>query len=215
VSAGGGLELDHVLLATLDLDEAAHELETRHGLATLAGGRHPGWGTTNRIVPLGNAYLEIVAVAVADEPEAASTTFGRWVRDRRRAPYAPLGWAVRSSTLDGHAARLGLTVQQGERERPDGTFLRWRLAGVDRAAADPFLPFLIEWAPGTTLPGRAAASHAAGAVRVALLELGGSARLLAAWLGESRLPVAVHDGSPGVSAVVLDGDAGEIVLGES
>ena len=45
-----------------DLAAAAREIEARHGLASIEGGRHPGWGTANRIVPLGSSYLELVAV---------------------------------------------------------------------------------------------------------------------------------------------------------
>jgi hypothetical protein len=47
------LELDHVLIAVADLAEAARKIEARHGLASINGGRHPDWGTANRIVPLG------------------------------------------------------------------------------------------------------------------------------------------------------------------
>src|SRR5207253_9345067 len=54
------VELDHVLIAVDDLAAAARELEARHGLASIRGGRHPGWGTANRIVPLGQTYLELV-----------------------------------------------------------------------------------------------------------------------------------------------------------
>ena len=142
---GGALELDHVLLAAVDLDEASHVLEARHSLTVVGGGRHPGWGTANRIVPLGDAYLELVAAA--DEAEAACTAFGRWVLAGRASPFAPLGWAVRTANLDGEAARLGLTASDGVRERPDGSVLRWRLAGVDESAAEPFRPFFIEWPP--------------------------------------------------------------------
>jgi len=38
-----------------DLRAAAQELEARHGLVAVEGGRHPGWGTANRIVPLGES----------------------------------------------------------------------------------------------------------------------------------------------------------------
>ena len=74
------------------------------GLASSAGGRHPGWGTANRIVPLGETYLELVTVV--DEAEAAQSAFGRWVAASR--PGAPFGWAVRTDDLDAVAARLGL-----------------------------------------------------------------------------------------------------------
>jgi hypothetical protein len=55
------LELDHILIAVADLAAAGHEIEERHGLASIEGGRHPGWGTANRIVPLGDAYNVLVA----------------------------------------------------------------------------------------------------------------------------------------------------------
>src|SRR5581483_1601628 len=50
-----GFELDHVLVAVVDLAKAARELEARYGLSSIEGGRHAGWGTANRIVPLGNS----------------------------------------------------------------------------------------------------------------------------------------------------------------
>jgi Glyoxalase-like domain len=56
------LELDHVLIATPDLEAAAAELDDRYGLTNVPGGRHPRWSTANRIVPLGDTYLELVAV---------------------------------------------------------------------------------------------------------------------------------------------------------
>jgi hypothetical protein len=56
------LELDHVLIAVIDLDAAASAFAADHGLDSVTGGRHPGWGTANRIVPLGETYLELVAV---------------------------------------------------------------------------------------------------------------------------------------------------------
>jgi len=56
------LELDHVLLAVADLEAAGREIEAWYGLTSIEGGRHPGWGTANRIVPLGETYLELITV---------------------------------------------------------------------------------------------------------------------------------------------------------
>jgi hypothetical protein len=210
VSTLVGLELDHVLLAVSDLSAAAQEIEARHGLVSIEGGLHPGWGTANRIVPLGDSYLELVAVV--DESEAAHSAFGRWVAGAHTRSAGPLGWAVRTERLDDVAGRLGLTVDAGARTARDGRAVRWRLAGVEHAAAEPSLPFFIEWGDGTTLPGRALAAHRAGAVRLASLRLEGDAARIAAWLGEHRLPITVRPGAPAVTAVVLAGDAGEITI---
>ena len=147
------MELDHALIAVADLAAAAREIEARYGLASIEGGRHPGWGTANRIVPLGDTYLELVAVV--DEGETAKSDFGRWVAGAGADLLRPLGWAVRTRTLDDVAGRLGLTTLEGSRASPDGRVLRWRTAGIERAAAEPSLPFFIEWGPGTQFPGRA------------------------------------------------------------
>ena len=202
------LKLDHVVIAVSDLAVAAREIEARHGLTAIEGGRHPGWGTANRIVPLGDAYLELVAVV--DEAEAAQSPFGRWVAGADPGLFRPLGWAVRTHQLDDAARRLGLTVHAGSRAGRDDRLLRWRLAGIEQAAADSSLPFFIEWAPGSPLPGRVPVTHRAGAVRIAQLQLVGDADRLTAWLGDHRLPIAVGAGAPELTTVVLTGAAGQI-----
>jgi hypothetical protein len=206
------LELDHVLIAVSDLAAAAGELETHHGLSSVEGGRHAGWGTANRIVPLGETYIELVTVV--DEAEAAGSAFGRWVAGGiGDAPGRPLGWVARTDRLDDVAGRLGLTISSGSRAGRDGRLLHWRLAGVEEASAEPSLPFFVEWGEGTPLPGRAPVTHPAGAVRLARLELEGAPDRVAAWLGVHSLAIAVRSGDPAVAAVVLEGD-GEIVIGE-
>ena len=203
------LELDHVLIAVTELAAAAREIEVRHGLASIEGGRHPGWGTANMIVPLGETYLELVAVV--DEAVAARNPFGRWVAAVHPGLGRPLGWAVRTRQLDRIAQRLGLSVRAGSRAAPGGELLRWRSAGIEQAAAEPSLPFFIDWAEGTPFPGRATARHRVS-LEITRLELAGDAARLVGWLGNHRLPIAVHAGMPAVASIVLKGAAGEIVL---
>jgi hypothetical protein len=206
------LELDHVLFAVSDLDAAARELEARHGLASVKGGRHAGWGTANRIVPLGDAYIELITVV--DSGEAERSAFGRWVAGGiQPRPAQPLGWVARTDELDEVAGRLGLDVSAGSRARRDGRILSWRLAGVEEAAAEPSLPFFVEWGEGTPLPGRTSVTHPAGAVRLARLELSGDSARVSAWLGNEGLPLTVRQGEPAVTAVALATDAGEVILG--
>jgi hypothetical protein len=204
------LELDHVLIAVTDLAAAAEEVEARYGLVSVEGGRHSGWGTANRIVPLGAAYLELIAVV--DETEAADSAFGTWVAHAGPSLPRPLGWAVRTNSIDEIAPRLGLAIVSGSRKTPGNQLLKWQLAGIEEAAAEPSLPFFIEWGKGTPLPGRTLASHPAGAVRIEKLELYGDVERLTAWLGPHRLPINVHEGEPAVARVVLAADSGEIVL---
>jgi hypothetical protein len=192
------VQLDHVVVAVSDLATAADHFETRYGLPSIEGGRHPGWGTANRIVPLGDAYLELVAVV--DESEAAKSSFGSGVADALAgSDQGFLGWAVRTDGLDLIAARLGLDVRAKSRARPDGSVLRWCFAGVEQALAAPCLPFFIEWAEDAVLPGRSAATVGA----IERLELEGDPERLADWLGGHSLPISVAPGSPAVRQVVV------------
>ena len=203
---GVGLELDHVIFAVADLDASASELAREHGLESTPGGRHPGWGTANRIVPLGDTYLELIAVV--DESEAAASAFGRWVLEAPGA-FRPLGWAVRTDDLDSVADRLGLATADGSRLTADGANLRWRYAGAGEAIARPPLPFFIEWDPGSPFPGRAAEPPL---LRLRELRLAGDPVALRDRLGGDDLPVRVVSGEPGVAGVVLAGPEGELVL---
>jgi hypothetical protein len=200
-----------VLVAVRDLDAAAAEFESVHGLRASPGGSHPGWGTANRIVPLGESYIELIAVV--DTDAAAPTALGRWVMRYASDGGRPLGWAVRTADLDGVAARLGLAVHPGSRTLPGGEALRWRTAGLEAAASEPALPFFIEWEPGAPFPGRAPVRHPAGAVSLSCVVLSGDADRLATWLGEDAVPMTVLPGEPAVAGVLVTGPSGEIVVG--
>jgi hypothetical protein len=204
------VQLDHVLIAVAELRAAGLEIEERYGLASIEGGNHPAWGTANRIVPLGDSYLELVAVV--DGAKAAQSSIGRWVASAVSSTPRPLGWAVRTSQIDEIAGRLDLSVHAGSRTTPGGDQVRWRSTGIDQAAAEPSLPFFIEWEPQTQLPGRAEIHHAAGAAKIARLLLSGDGGRLAAWLGDHQLPIVVSTGKPAVTAIHIAVDRGEIIL---
>ncbi len=201
------MELDHILLAARDLDRAAEYLESEHDLTSYVGGRHPRWGTANRIVPLGDAYLELIAVV--DDRTAGASDIGRWVAEGASDRGAPIGWAVRPHDLDATVQRLGMTAFEGSRTRPNGAEVAWRMAGIDRALREPALPWLIEWRDQATHPGAAESPVDAGVVRI---ELEGDSASLDAWLGPHTLPLNVRDGTSGITAVVLDSPPGTITL---
>jgi hypothetical protein len=190
------MELDHVLIAVDDLEAAAKEVEERLGLASVAGGRHHGLGTANRIVPLGETYLELVAVV--DDAEAAASGFGSWVGGGERPRL--LGWCLRTDDLGAVAGRLSLTIADGSRARPDGTVLRWRMAGLERSAEEPSLPFFIEWGTGTPYPGEALAQSAT----IDEVRLQGEPGRIEEWLGGADVPISVSEGRPALKSIVLD-----------
>jgi len=205
------LELDHVLLATPDLDVATGALRDRWGVVAVGGGVHPAWGTGNRIVPVGDAYLELVAVV--DDDIAVGSAFGQWVAAAARSVLLqPLGWAVRASSIDAVARRNNLSVEAGSRTTPDGRILRWRTAGVAQAMTQPCLPFFIEWSAGTPHPSQMPVSHDAGAVSVARLELDGDVSRVMAWCADDGLPISVRPGPPAVTSIVLTTATGELSI---
>ena len=160
--------IDHVVLAVRDLDAAAAWIREEHGLIALPGGRHPGVGTANLIVPLGDDYLELIAVV--DPAEATTSPF------RERLAAAPATgatlatWAVRVTDIDAQRQRLsdaGIATEgplPGSRVRSDGVLLEWRTLRV-ASGLEPAIPFFIEWkVDADEHPGAAAVEHPAGVV---------------------------------------------------
>ena len=196
------LRVDHVVLAVGDLDAAAERLLRDHGLASVPGGRHERWGTANRIVPLGGTYLELITVV--DQDLARGSAFGASVARAATDGDRWVTWAVRDDRLDATAKRLGLTVESGERIRPNGTVLRWRNAGIDDPTRMPELPFFIAWdVAETDLPGRTPIVHPSGPAGIARLELTGEAASLDAWTDGADLPVRFAPGPSALRAVVV------------
>lgn len=205
------LRVDHIVYAVGDLEVAATRLLEEFGLASVAGGRHPGWGTANRIVPLGHEYVELVAVI--DHDEAAASEFGRAVIEAVVRGQRLVGWAVATDDLRGIANSLGLEITNGSRTRPDGSTLRWQLAGVGQALATHCLPFFIEWdAPPQLHPGAALTGHWVTPQGIAWIEIAGNEQPLRTWLGDHDLPVRITEGPPALAAVAISTTAGELVL---
>src|SRR4051812_10884651 len=60
--AGDLSRIDHVILGIDDLQKGIAELERATGVRAVFGGAHPGRGTQNALISLGeNHYLEILA----------------------------------------------------------------------------------------------------------------------------------------------------------
>ena len=203
--------MDHIIYAVGDLEVAAARFWDEFGLGSVAGGRHPGWGTANRIVPLGREYVELVAVV--DRNEAAGSEFGRPVLEAVASQQRLLGWAVATDDLAGIARRLNLEVTSGSRTRPDGSTLRWQLAGVGHALAAHGLPFFIQWSdPPRLHPGAAEVGHRVTPRGIGWIEIAIDEQSLRAWLGDHDLPVRVTEGPSSLSAVAISTTAGELVL---
>ena len=203
--------IDHALYGVRDLDEAARRFRDELGLGSYPGGRHTGRGTGNVIVPLGRDYVELLGVV--DPVEATQAPTARWLQDLVADGDRPVGWCVSADNFDEVAARLGLTPTDWSRELPDGTVLRWRLAGREVAMENPTLPFFISWEiRDDQHPSRTMVNHRARPSGIAWIEVGGDEAELNHWLGGESLPVRVVDGPPGVRAIGIRTDGGEVVI---
>lgn len=205
------LRVDHVIYAVADLDAAAARVTEKFGLDSIEGGRHPGWGTANRIVPLGRDYLELMTVV--DATEAAASVVGRPVLEALEAGDRLVGWAVATDDIEVIARRLSLEVIGGSRARPDGITLSWKLAGVGRGLETSAFPFFIQWeGPVDLHPGSTRVGHRVTPDGIAWVEVSTDEQALRAWLGSHDLPLRVTDGPDELSAVAISTSDGEAVF---
>jgi hypothetical protein len=143
------LELDHLVVACLDLDDGEAWLRERLGAPLSPGGKHPGWGTHNRLLQLGGGvYLELIAPDPS-APEPASPRPFMLDDDglRRRLRRAPelVHWLVRADDLERELG--GLRYLCGTIVPMTRGALRWRITipPGGRPPADGLLPTLIQW----------------------------------------------------------------------
>jgi hypothetical protein len=146
--------LDHILLGCSDLDQGIAFVEQHTGVRAAIGGVHPGRGTRNALLSLGERrYLEIIA------PDPAQ----KGIDDKRLTSILKLSspsliqWAAHVDDIEALAKKLkaaGVNIEgpaPGSRKRPDGRLLQWKTLGVD-AKPEEVMPFFIEWGKGTVHP---------------------------------------------------------------
>jgi hypothetical protein len=142
------LGIDHLVIAVADPNAAAADLEAALGLAATGGGRHEKAGTFNRLIFLGDTYLELIGVW--DRALATANPIGAAALAALDAGTPGLvTWAIATddarrevSALREAGSGIG-DAQPGERVRPDGGVVRWHVAIAPPLASER-PPFLIE-----------------------------------------------------------------------
>ncbi len=142
--------IDHLVYGTPHLERTVENLAKRLGVTPQDGGRHAGFATRNAILSLGEAaYLEIIG----PDPEGVAPENGRpFGIDTLDEPRF-VTWAVAVTDLDATLTRARAAdydpgaVIAAERQRPDGEFVRFRIAIHDivRPPGDGLIPFPIQW----------------------------------------------------------------------
>lgn len=148
--------LDHILFGCSDLDSGIAFIEQRVGVRAGVGGVHPGRGTRNALLSLGERhYLEIIA------PDPSQKKVSAPLSTLLKSLMAPrlVGWAAHPGDIDARAKKLreaGIAFEgptAGSRARPDGRLLKWKTVNL----ADDHhgvLPFFIEWDASATHPAK-------------------------------------------------------------
>jgi len=152
--------VDHLVYATPDLNASITDLQNRLGVRAVQGGQHPGRGTRNALLALGErCYLEIVG----PDPSHPWDDGLRWFNVDVLHAQRLVTWAANTTNLEQeivNAARNGLRlgpITAGSRMRSDGVTLHWKFTNPDTVVADGVVPFLIDWGssphPASTSPG--------------------------------------------------------------
>lgn len=142
------LALDHLAVAASTLQDGVAVVEEALGVSLAGGGEHPLMGTHNRLLGLGDVYLEVISI----NPAAPAPDHPRWF-DLDNFSGAPrlTNWICRTSDIEAAIASspdgVGVPVDLARAD------LRWQMA----VPADGKLPFdnaypaLIQW-HGTAHP---------------------------------------------------------------
>ena len=142
------LRFDHLAVAATDLAEGVATVEAALGVTLAGGGEHPHMATHNRLLGLGDLYLEVIAA----NPAAPRPAWPRWFDlDNFSGQTRLTNWVARSESLSADLALcppgtgIPVALQRGD--------YRWQMA----VPADGKLPFdgcfpaLIQW-QGTLHP---------------------------------------------------------------
>ena len=163
--------LDHILVGAPDLDSASDAIARQTGVRPMPGGSHPGAGTRNALLSLGNgAYLEIIA----PDPSQKAADFGKFVS--QLAKPTPLGWALHTGDLGALHSALAARgvrvepIRAGSRVRPDGRTLHWR--SFEIGPEEDVSPFFIEWSKESVHP----STEAPQGCRVDQVRVGGAVK---------------------------------------
>lgn len=152
--------LDHLLLGCPHLEEGIAFVEALTGIRAEFAGTHPGRGTQNALLSLGERqYLEIIAPDPKQQGKEVTPLMRNDLIAHLHALTVPrlIGWAAHPGDLGAFARKLreagvefsGPTA--GSRMRPDGRLLEWQTVNLKDDEAG-LLPFFIEWSADSPHP---------------------------------------------------------------
>jgi len=145
--------LDHLLLGIADLDLGIRWIKEMTGVEAVVGGSHPGAGTRNALISLGNRqYIEIIAI------DPGQTELSRTASLIQNLSIPKLiTWAASTSDIKAlarEAQSAGYDIEgpsEGSRIKPAGSMLQWQTVRIISRFGD-VIPFFIRWDPASVHP---------------------------------------------------------------
>jgi hypothetical protein len=142
------LRFDHLAVAAETLAEGVETVEAALGVKLGGGGQHPHMATHNRLLGLGDLYLEVIAA----DPSAPRPLWPRWFDlDHVQGPPRLTNWVAACDDIDSALAAsppgtgVPVALQRGD--------YRWQMAvpANGKLPYDGCFPALIRW-QGTLHP---------------------------------------------------------------
>ncbi|MES4902001.1 MULTISPECIES: VOC family protein [unclassified Streptomyces] len=212
------LTIDHISLGSRNIYAGTEQLCAETGFGQYEGGWFPHLGIANRIVPLGpDQYIEVESVIDAYAPRTNPSA--RWFYDQIEGGDVFIGWCLRVDTRD----ELQKLAEHFGTDIID-TPLRKRTDGVQRNAirVPETIPCWQRGVPNVFLiedlsehPGAQPRDGQRDTPQgITWMEVGGTEADMRAWLGDGAadLPLRYNGGRPGLYAVAVATDEGEVVI---
>jgi len=135
--------LDHIIIGVNNLEQATQIFAENLGLLASGGGNHPSGGTANRIIVIGDTYLELINVR--DPVEAQQSML-----DRLAKGDGYLNFVLTSNDIEADSAamrRRGVAIigpNPGQLNASGGRSRAWSRIDVQQPDLTQHYPFLIQ-----------------------------------------------------------------------
>jgi catechol 2,3-dioxygenase-like lactoylglutathione lyase family enzyme len=135
--------LDHIIIGVNNLEQAARTFSEKLGLTVSGGGNHPEGGTANRIIVIGDTYIELIAIRNPAEAQESMV-------ERLAKGDGYLNFVLASDDIQADSAVMkqrGITIigpREGKLTSADGRTRGWMRTDVERPDLTQHYPFLIQ-----------------------------------------------------------------------
>lgn len=134
--------IDHIIIGVHDLWQAEQTFQ-KLGLAVSGGGVHPSGGTANRVIVIGDTYIELITVRTPAEAQQ-----GMLERLAKGQGYLNFVLAADEIEADSEEMRKrGVAVigpKRGELRAADGHSRAWQRTDIERPDLAQRYPFIIQ-----------------------------------------------------------------------